>query len=62
MSDKCTYEVYTEKSEQIESHPCGKKVVIVFSKDGRAFPRCTKHASDKTRNWASQHGYETREA
>ena len=58
MSDACTYEVYSDKGAAIESHQCGKPVVITFKKDGRAFPRCKRHSSDSTKLWAENHGYE----
>ena len=58
MSNKCTYEVYRDTGEKIESRQCAKLVRTVFEKDGQLFPRCTKHASQKTKEWAEAHGYE----
>lgn len=58
MSNKCTYEIPRDTGEQIESRQCGGLVTTVFERDGRMYPRCKRHATDKIKEWARDHDYE----
>lgn len=57
MSDRCTWEIFKETETEVSSRPCGKVVAFVYEKDGRFYPRCTSHASEKARNWALANGF-----
>jgi hypothetical protein len=57
MTDHCTYPIVTEKEDVIESKQCGKKAIIIFTKDERSYPRCHYHAGTNVVAYATQHGY-----
>lgn len=57
MSDRCTFEIFHEDDDQVTSKPCGRRVVLTFEKDGRFYPRCTIHASDRVRAIAAEQGF-----
>jgi len=63
MSDKCTYPIYHETDDHIESKACDKSISFVMTnEEGREFPRCGKHCSAKVQKYALEHGYKVKPA
>ena len=58
MSNQCTYEIFTEGDATIESHHCGRPVSFILTNaDGRNYPRCRRHCSEKVQAYAKDHNY-----